>query len=270
MRRSVSSLIRSAGTREAAQVAYYLVMSFPAVLLLLVWGFSAVLDDPSVRDKIVEAIVSALPLPNAEDRDRIEALLDEAAAGAGGLGWISVLSLLYSASAAIGALRYAINDARGTRDPRPYIAGKALDIGLTLICAPVVLVALGLSLSSSLADKIGDHPWLAAAAQVSVTRVVPVALLLALFLLLFHVLPADRSGVRAWPGALTALAGVLAIQVGGAAYFELAGDTNAVYGTLGILLALVFSAFLVALAVVFGAHVMAVTEARDVPAPAPG
>ena len=47
LRRGAESLIDTAGTRDAAQVAYFLVMSFPAALLLLVWGFSAVLGDES-------------------------------------------------------------------------------------------------------------------------------------------------------------------------------------------------------------------------------
>jgi uncharacterized BrkB/YihY/UPF0761 family membrane protein len=77
---------------------------------LLVWGFSTLLDDPSVRESIVDAIVSALPLSSPDDRAEVEALLDEVAAGAGSLGWLGALSLLYSASGAIGALRHAVND----------------------------------------------------------------------------------------------------------------------------------------------------------------
>jgi membrane protein len=256
LRRGAGSLIATAGTREAAQVAYYLVMSFPAILILLVWAFSTVLDDPSVRDKIVDAIVSALPLSSPGDRRQVETLLDEVAAGAGSLGWIGALSLLYSASAAVGALRFAVNNAWGLRDERPYFLGKALDVGVTLVAAPVVLAALGLTLSGALADAIGDHPWLVAAAQFGITRLLPVALLFVLLAGLYRVLPASRTNVRsAWPGALVALVGILAVQLGSSAYFALAGDANAIYGTLGILLAIVFSAYVVAVVIVFGAHV---------------
>jgi membrane protein len=256
--RSAASLFETAGTRAAAQVAYYLVMSFPAILLLVVWGFASLLDDPSVRDKIVEAIVHVLPLNSASDRARVESLLDEVAAGAGTLGWVGVVSLMYSASGAVGALRYAINDAWGTRELRPYVPGKALDVGVTLVAAPVVIVALGLTLSGALAEKIGDHPWIAAAAQVSVTRVLPLALLFVLLTWTFHVLP--TSGARWRPaaaGSLVALAGTLVVQAGYDAYVALAGDANAIYGTLGTLLAIVFSAYLVAIAIVYGAHVAA-------------
>jgi len=256
LRRGAQSLVREAGTRDAAQVAYFLVMSFPATLLLLVWSFSAVLDDDSVRRSIVDAIAGALPLGNPSDRLRVEAVLDNVAAGAGSLGWIGAVALLYSASGAIGALRYAVNRAWAIRDTRPYARGKAFDAGLTLIVAPAMLVGLGLTLSGSLADAIGDHPWIVAAAQFSVTKVVPVGLLLAILVGLFRVLPATRTRWRpAIVGGLVALAGVGLIQLGAGVYFSGLGDKSAVYGTLGVALAVVFSAYLDAVAIVYGAHV---------------
>jgi membrane protein len=258
LRKGAESVIQTAGTRDAAGVAYFLVMSFPATLLLLVWSFSAVLDDHSVRAAIVDSIVDALPLADAADRRQVEGLLDDVAAGAGSLGWIGVVALLYSASGAIGALRHAVNEAWGERDTRPYLPGKALDAGLTLIVAPLLVVGLGLTLSGSLADTIGDHPWIVALAQFAVTELVPVALLLAVLVLLFRVLPVTRAGLRAaWLGGLVALAGVILVQLGAEAYFAAFGESSAVYGTLGVLLAVVVSAYLDAIAIVYGAHVAA-------------
>jgi uncharacterized BrkB/YihY/UPF0761 family membrane protein len=72
------------------------------------------------------------------------------------------------------------------------------------------------------------------------------------------VLPATRGGPRAaFIGALVALAGVVLVQVGAEAWFSTFGDTSAVYGTLGVLLAVVFSAYLDAIALVYGSHVAA-------------
>jgi membrane protein len=233
-------------------------MSFPATLLLLVWAFSTLLGDNSVRQSIVDSIVEALPLADVADQRQVERLLDDVAAGAGGLGWIGALALLYSASGAIGALRHAVNEAWGERDTRPYAPGKALDAGLTLIVAPILIAGLGLTLSGSLADAIGDHPWIVATAQFTVTKLIPIALLLAVLVGLFRVLPVKRAGLRAaWLGGLAALGGVLLVQLGAEAYFSVFGDTGAVYGTLGVLLAVIFSAYLDALAIVFGAHVAA-------------
>jgi membrane protein len=259
LRRAVGSMIDTAGTRDAAQVAYYLVMSFPAGLLLLVWAFSTVLNDDSVREPIVDAIVGWLPIADPGDRRQVEALLDDVAAGAGTLGWISVLALLYSASGAIGALRHSVNDAWARREQRPFVPAKARDVGLTLLAAPLVIVSAGLTLSGELASSIGDRPWLAAVAQFAVTKLLPLALLFALLTTLFRLLPESPAANlrRAWPGALAALAGIVLVQLGTEAYFSLFGDSRAIYGTMGALLAVVFSAYLVALALIFGAHVSA-------------
>lgn len=258
LRGGADTLIARAGTRDAAQVAYFLVMSFPATLLLLVWCFSAALDDDSVRQSIVDSIVEALPLADASDQRQVEALLDDVAAGAGSLGWIGAVALLYSASGAIGALRHAVNQAWGQQDTRPYAPAKALDTGLTLIAAPTLLLGLGLTLSGSLATAIGDHPWTVAVAQFAVTELVPVALLLAILVGLLRVLPATRGSMRAAAvGGLVALAGLVLVQLGIEVYFSAFGDTSAVYGTLGVLLAIVFSAYLDAIAIVYGAHVAA-------------
>jgi membrane protein len=252
-------MVASAGTRDAAQVAYYLVMSFPAILLLLVWGFSTLLGDDSVREPIVDAIVEALPLADPSERRQVEQVLDDVAAGAGALGWLGAVSLLYSASGAIGATRHAVNDAWGEPDPRPFVPGKALDVGLTLVVGPVVLIALGLTLSGELASAIGDRPWLAAVAQFAVTRILPLVLLFAVLAGLFLVLPgSSRATLRtAWPGALVAVAGMVVVQLGAEAYFSVVGDANAIYGTMGLLLAVVFSAYVIAVVVIFGAHVSA-------------
>jgi membrane protein len=258
LRRAAGSMFRDKGKRSAAQIAFFLVLSFPATLLLLVWAFSAVLDDDSVRKTVVDAIVHALPLADPTDRRQVESLLDQVAAGAGAVGWVGAITLLYSASAAVSALRDAVNEAMGTRDARPPVQGKAIDIGLTLVVAPVTIVALGLNLSGELADAIGDHPWLAAFAQFVVTVVVPLVLLFAVLLLLFRVLPDAGSSIRAaWPGALVALGGVVVISYGTELYFAIFGDANAVYGTMGALLAVVFSAYLGSIAIVAGAYVAA-------------
>lgn len=272
LRRALGSMIETAGTRDAAQVAYYLVMSFPAALLLLVWGFSTLLDDQSVREPIVDAIVGWLPISDPGDRRQVEALLDDVAAGAGSLGWISVLALLYSASGAIGGIRHAVNQAWERHDDRPFVPAKASDVAITLLAAPLIIVAAGLELSGELASAIGDRPWLAAVAQFAVTSLLPLVLLMALLTALFRVLPASpRANLRrAWPGALAAVAGIVLVQLGTGVLFGLLGDSRAIYGTMGALLAVVFSAYLVALALILGAHVSAAAGRHEEPAAATG
>jgi membrane protein len=212
-----------------------------------------------VREEIVDAIMHGLPIADPSDRNQVERLLDDVAAGAGGLGWLGAVALLYSASGAIGATRHAVNAAWGDRDTRPFVPAKALDSGLTLVVGPVLIIALGLTLSGELSSSIGDRPWLAAVAQFAVTRMVPLALLLALLAMLFVVLPVTEKATwrTALPGALVSVLAIVAIELGSEVYFGVVGDSNAVYGTMGVLLAVVFAAYLIALAVILGAHVSA-------------
>ena len=256
--RAGGSLAASAGTRDAAQLAFFAIVSFPAALLMLVWGFSTALDDATVRERIVDSIVEALPLAEDAGRQEVERILDGIAAGAGGLGWIGAASLAYSASGGIGALRHAVNDARGTPDTRPYVPGKALDVGLTLIVAPTVIVALGLNLSAALPAALGERPLLAGSLALLATDVLPAIVGFIILTGLFRVLPSARASIRtAWPGALVAVVALLGLRRAVFAYVDLFGNANAIYGAIGVLLGLVYFTYLGAIVVVYGAHVAA-------------
>jgi membrane protein len=256
--RAGESLAASAGARDAAQLAFFTIMSFPALLLLLVWGFSTALDDPTARERIVDSIVEQLPLADDAGRREIERILDGIAAGAGGLGLIGAASLAYSASGCISALRHAVNEAWATPDTRPYVPGKALDVGLTLIVAPTVVIALALNVSAALPAALGERPLIAGSLAFLATDVVPVIVGFCTLTGLFRVLPSARASVRAaWRGALVAVVALVGLRLAALAYVDLFGSANAVYGGIGVLLGLAYVTYLAAIVVVYGAHVAA-------------
>lgn len=253
--RSVDAMIQTAGTRDAAQVAFFVLLAFPATLLLLVWGFSTALDDPDVRKDIIEAIVEALPQSDERGQREIERLLDGIAAGAGGLGWFVGLTLLYAASGAVTALRHAVNEAWGTEDSRPYFQGKALDVGLVLLVAPLAVVILGLKLTNVVPTAMDDDPLLAGTLSVLVTGVLPLVLVFVLLVVLFRTLPAERTGLRpAWPGALVATLGLVVVQFAAQKVPALFGNAGTVYGTIGAFIAAGFAVYFGSIVVVLGAH----------------
>lgn len=258
--RGAESLQEHTGTRDAAQVAFYVLMSFPAALLLIVWGASIVLDEPGVNSDVVDAVVDALPLSEDSGRDEVERLLDEIASGAGALGVVGAISLLYSASGAIGALRHTVSQAWGVKD-RPFVPGKALDLALTLAVAPLALAGLVLTLIRSLPGALGEEPLLEGLVAFVLQWVAPAVLVFIALCVLYRALPAGRASWRAaWPGALAGLAGLGLVLAGAMIYFEIVGDTGAVYGAIGGLLALSFCIYLGAIAVVYGANVAAVAS----------
>ncbi len=260
LRRGAESLQAQTGTRDAAQVAFYVLMSFPAALLLVVWGLSTLLDDPSVNADVVDAIVDALPLSEDSGAEEVENLLDDIASGAGALGFVGAISLLYSASGAIAALRHSVNQAWGVED-RPFVPGKALDLGLTLAIVPLALAGLGLTLLGSVPGALGEAPVLEGLFAFLVEALAPAALIFIALCALYRLLPAERASMRAaWPGALAGLVGLGLVLAGMTIYFEIVGDAGAVYGAIGALLAVSFSTYVAAIAVIYGAHVAAVAS----------
>jgi membrane protein len=259
LRRAADALIQTAGTRDAAQVAFFVLLSFPATLLLVIWGVSVALDDPAgLRENIVDAIVDAIPLSDEEGRQEIEQLLDDVASGAGSLGWVGALALLYSASGAIAALRHAVNEAFGTREERPWAQGKLLDIGLVLLVAPVAVGGLALKLSNTIPAALDDEPLARGATGFLMTELVPLAIAFCLLLALYRVLPSAEVRFRdARPGALVAALGLRLAQALAEAYLALFGDTGAVYGAIAGLLGAGFAVYLACIVLVAGAHVSA-------------
>jgi membrane protein len=262
IRHGVESVIETAGTREAAQVAFFILLAFPAALLLVVWVASTVLDDISVRAEIVNGIVDAMPLSDEEGRRSVEKLLDGVANGAGTLGLIGALALIWSASGAIGSLRHSIGAAWPSGEPLPYFQGKALDVGITLFVAPALVAALGLNLID-IVPALGGEPVVEGLVSIVTTGIVPAIALFTVFLVLYRVLPPREASWRAaWPGAILAFAGAVLVRYGTELYFQTIGNSAAIYGAIAGLLAVAISVYLFAIVAVVGANVAAVAAAH--------
>jgi membrane protein len=259
LRRAADALVRTAGTRDAAQVAFFVLLSFPATLLLVVWGVSTALDNPAgLRNDIVEAIVDAIPLSDEDGRREVEQLLDDVARGAGGLGFAVIPALIYSASGAIGGLRHAVNEAFQTRDDRPWVQGKLLDIGLVLAVAPIALGGLALKLSNTVPEALENEPFAHGLTAFLLTELAPLVIALALLVALFRILPAvDVSFRDAFPGALVAVIGLRLAQTLAEAFLWLFGTAGTVYGTIGGLLGAGYAVYLACVVIIAGAHVSA-------------
>ena len=112
-------------------------MTFPALLLLAVWVLSNIFDSPNVRNDLIQEIIDNLPIEQVQGRREIEDLLDQLTRGAGGLGILTAVVLIYSSSAAIGALRHAVETAneKGLSGPA-FPKYKGLDILILLVTLP--------------------------------------------------------------------------------------------------------------------------------------
>src|SRR3990170_4194420 len=91
--------------RDGAQVAFFAMLSFVPLALLLVAAFGLAFDDAEVRERIVKTVFENIPLSAENDRDRLEATVSDALERAGSIGPFSVLLLIVAGSGGMGAPR---------------------------------------------------------------------------------------------------------------------------------------------------------------------
>lgn len=256
----IRSFDSSAGTRQAAQLSFYVLMTFPALLLLAVWILSNIFDSPDLRHDLIQEIIANLPLEQVEGRREIEKLLNQLTDGAGGIGIATAAVLLYSSSAAIGALRHAVETANEeNRAGPPFPKSKGLDLLILAVTLPAALVFISLALSRDLAAVVNDSAFLA---WVSGNLGGPIGLFGAgviFYTWIFWVLnPGHTSWSSAAAGAAFASVLIWLVWAGLRIWFDLSGGGSAVYGVLAGFLGLMVFLNLASMGVVLGAHVAAI------------
>ena len=154
------SFDRASGTRQAAQLSFFVLMTFPALLLLAVWVLSNVFDTPNVREDLIKFIIDNLPVEEVEGRQEITKFLNGLTRGAGSLGILTVGVLLYSGSAAMGAMRHAVETANeNSADGPSFPKNKGLDILITAVTLPFALVFVALIVSRPVNSAIDDDTF---------------------------------------------------------------------------------------------------------------
>ncbi|MFA9401142.1 MAG: YihY/virulence factor BrkB family protein [Acidobacteriota bacterium] len=263
-RTATLSFIEAAGTRQAAQLSFYALLTFPALLLLAVWVLSNVFDSPEARNDLINELIEILPLDEVAGRREITEMLDDLTRGAGSLGVVTVAVLLYSGSAAVGAIRHAVETANENEQDGPaFPKNRALDILITAATLPVVLLMIGLGISGRLSDAVGDSGFLNFVAS-SFGGTIGIAVVgLLFFSWLFWVLNPGRTPWKSallGAGVTVALGGL--VIVGLRLWFGLTGGGSTVYGALAGFIGTLLFLNLASMSVVLGAHFAATFRAK--------
>lgn len=197
-------------TSLSAAIAYYTVFSLPPLLVVVVAVAGAVFGAAAVQQVIVEQVGGAIG-PGAADE--VRTMIEQRQGSlAGGLGAkiAGIAALLFGATGAFGQLQKALNRAWEVEDaPGGGIAGilikRLLSFGMILTIAFLLLVSLALSaalsaVGSAAADALGGiPPWVLQL----LNQAVSIAVVTALFALMFRVLPdAEVAWRDVWVGAL--------------------------------------------------------------------
>ncbi len=247
VQRTASGFADSGGTRLAAAIAYYALLSLFPLVIALVAGATTVLSQEQARTEVIDPIVEALPLSDQGAADLRDAL-EGAGRGAGAIGIVGLLALLWTASGMMGAIRSGLTAVTGEHEGRAFLRGKAVDLAMVLLTGSVLLVVTTVTLLTRLADEQVLEPLgLSGAWGVFVGQMTPVVLAFAVLVALLRFVPAAPiSWAGVWRGALVGALGLWVLVNVFALYLENFARYNAVYGSLGTVVALLVFVFLAA------------------------
>ena len=249
------SFAEDRGNQMAAAISYYALLSLVPLTILLVAGFGIVIRDPLSQQRVVDALVATIALPEGTVTDAVRS----AAALAPRLAVISLIAALWTAGAVSAALRSALNVVFEVRRSRPALLGKLVDYALLpILCLPVVgsaLLPLGWSILEPRVDDLPLGPgfeWIWSV----LTWGASLLLTFVAIWVLYWVAPNRSIPLRhLWPGALFTALGFAGLYFGFTAYLANFSSYDLVYGTLAGVMALLFWIFLSANIFILGAEI---------------
>ena len=247
------------GTQLAASMAYYALLSVFPTAIVLAAGAGFVLDDPGARDDAINYLLEELPLNDEQGRSDIETLLDGVVANSGTLGAIGLLALLFTASGLISATRNAVGVIHNDQVRRGALRGKGLDLLLVLGLGVLFAVSFAITLLAGLDIRFEGRVGDAIEGVLDATgAILPVTLTVIVFTVLYRVLPTRRPPLRdIWPAILFATIGYELLKRLFSFYLEQFADYNAIYGSLGAVIAFLFFVWLASIVFLLGAEMVA-------------
>jgi membrane protein len=137
--RAVAEFLEDDCGHLAAAIAYRVLFSLFPLAIVLAGVFGIVVNVTGTRADVVDLIVRQAPLSHNGDR-RLRDLLEGATSSRSAFGLLGIVGIVYAASGMMAAIRTALNRAWDVDEPRPFLKGKLVDVGLILA---VGLAALG-------------------------------------------------------------------------------------------------------------------------------
>lgn len=251
--RTVQELGADDATHMAAGVAYYAVLSIFPLLLGLIGILGLVLPSEAVQKELF--IFVERNLPGAVDE--LESNITDVIRLRGAIGFLGLLGLFWSASAMFGAIARAVNRAWDVHRDRPIYVRKLRDLAMAMGTGVLLFLSLGATSIFSILGRI-DLP-VAIPDVDMLARFFGFFMSLAIFLVIYKFLPNTKTYWRyIWPGAV--LAAIL-FEVAKSLfvfYLDNLANYQAVYGSLGSVIALLvwiyFSAFILLLGAEFSSE----------------
>ena len=250
-----SRYLSSGASDSAAGIAYRVLFSLAPLTVALASVFGLLLQNQELQDDVVDKLVSVLPVMSQDVSKAIQDIATPASAA----GLLSVIVLVWAASGMMAAMRSSLARTMDVEDERGLMRGKLVDLALVASTAVLVLASVGIGLITQFLDSLVAGVANAVGLQGSVatavvSRLLALVLWTATLLLVYRVVPTRRPRfVDALAGALVASALLLAISLAAGFVYSHATKWSFIYGSLTSVFVFLYSVYLFASAMLFGA-----------------
>jgi membrane protein len=244
--------------QHAAGIAYRVLFSLAPLAIVLVSIFGLVLQDDDRRESVTDGIIDHLPVDAAGMAD-VEDAIETIATPASAAGFVSLLVFLWAASGMMAALRRGLEAAMGVVHGRPVVRNKLVDLALVGATAVLVGVSVGVGLVTRFTNELVDDLATAIGldggyVESAIALAFPLLLWSATVLLLYRFVPAtDRTFRDALAGALVTALLLLGISLASDLVYTTTTEWSLIYGSLASILVFLYSVYLYASAILFGA-----------------
>jgi membrane protein len=248
--------------QQAAGIAYRVLFSIAPLAIVLVSIFGLLLQDDSVRQDVVKAIVDVLPVSAAGKKD-VEDAVTAIATPASAAGLVSLIVFAWAATGMMTALRQGLECAMGVTGSRPMVRGKLVDLMLIVGAAVLVIVTVGITLLGSLVQRasgsLGELLGVGTSTMSGgLIRLASFVLSIVVVLLLYRFVPARGLRIRdGLAGAIVTALLLLLISFASGLIYERITKLSVVYGSLTAALVFRYSMYLYSSALLVGAEVAA-------------
>jgi len=251
------------GTNLAATLAFYAMLSMFPLLILVIALISWIASFPASVNEFLDTLEEFAPDYVIETiRGPLEKLV-ASGTGAGTVFGIGIILVIWSASGYVGAFGWSANQVGGVSEKRPYLSRLFLRLGVAILVAIVLLLALmAIILTENASHWIGE--WIAdLGGTIDVWSTVrwPLFFVAAFFLtlILFSTGPYSRklSFREMAPGALLGVLLWGLASWGFGVYLDYIGQYSMIYGSMAAIVVFLMWLWLFNLALLYGVSVNA-------------
>ncbi len=258
-RRAAAEYLDDGGPQLAASISYHVLFSVFPLAIVLTAVFGIVVHVTGLQADVADAVVRNLPLsPSGEQR--LRTLLGGVTGNYSALGLLGIVGLIWAASGMMASVRVALNRAWDVEEPRPFLKGKLIDVGLVFAGAAGAIASIAATVTVRSVSEAGGSAigvdlasgW----ASWVLGVLLPLAIAFATVYLLYRLIPAAPvSAEPTWLVALGVAVAFVALENLFALYVRGFANYNAVYGSLGAVVAFMFFVYLSATLFLIGAEV---------------